>query len=233
MAAERLAAQQDILAPIRAAEDAKLYRTLQAKGLAGLGSHEGSVSGAQNPIAAALYGARAQADKKAAYESLREGEDYLDSLLRRSRGLFSSAEGVEGTGRRALDVGGQFTDKFTRNEAEKTRAVTDLLKEAYAAQRKGAYDQSAMDRILEAEKSAGSAKAMRTGEAIKGGTDILGTILKGTGGLSGLFGNIGSWFSSPASGYMSDLDLGGFDSMALGDWGTGADFGNFDYADYL
>lgn len=244
-AAERLAAQQELLAPQRAAEEANMMRKLQAKGLFGLGSHEGSTSGAQNPFAAALYGARSQADKKAAYESLNEGEAYLDRLLKRSGGMFDYAKDVEGTGRDALKIGTDWTDRFTRNEQEKTRATTDLLKEAYKAERMGGYDSDAEARILNAAKAAGSASAARTSGAITSGAGMLDTILKGAGGLSGIASSIGNLFSgssTPSWFSGSNFDSGDYGSYsdftdswggAIGDWGTGADFGNFDYADYL
>lgn len=90
MAAERFAAQQALLAPGDEAQRQDLMRQLQKQGLLGAASFE-AVPGtaatpgvAMNPHMAALFAAQAGARQKSAYDSLREGEQYLDQLIKRS-----------------------------------------------------------------------------------------------------------------------------------------------------
>lgn len=97
MAADRFAAQQGLVAPSNEADEQALMRKLQAKGMLGVASHQ-AVPGtapqpgvAMNPYMAALYAAQAGAKNKAAYDSLGEGERYLDSLLNRSTKLQAGA----------------------------------------------------------------------------------------------------------------------------------------------
>jgi len=92
-AAERFAAQQGLVAPSNEADEQALMRKLQAKGMLGVASY-GAVPGtapqpgvAMNPYLAALYAAQAGAKNKAAYDSLGEGERYLDQLINRSQKL--------------------------------------------------------------------------------------------------------------------------------------------------
>jgi hypothetical protein len=96
-AAERFAAQQGLVAPSNEADEQALMRKLQAKGMLGVASH-GAVPGtaqtpgvAMNPHMAALFAAQAGAKNKAAYDSLNQGEAYLDNLLKRSNTLQSGA----------------------------------------------------------------------------------------------------------------------------------------------
>jgi hypothetical protein len=98
MAAERFAAQQGLVAPSNEADEQALMRKLQAKGMLGVASHQ-AVPGtaatpgvAMNPHMAALYAAQAGAKNKAAYDSLGEGEKYLDQLLNRSSKLQAGAD---------------------------------------------------------------------------------------------------------------------------------------------
>lgn len=107
MAAQRFAQQQALLAPGQEADVQALMRQLAARGQLGVASH-GAVAGTaatpgvpMNPQLAALYAAQAGAKAKSAYDSQREGEAYLDSLLRRSGMLQGQAQTARSTGQTA------------------------------------------------------------------------------------------------------------------------------------
>lgn len=104
MAAQRFAQQQALLAPGKEADIQALMRQLVARGQLGVASH-GAVAGTaatpgvpMNPQLAALYAAQAGATAKSAYDSQREGEDYLNNLLRRGGMLQSQAQNARSTG---------------------------------------------------------------------------------------------------------------------------------------
>ena len=116
MAAERFAAQQALLAPGEEAQRQDLMRQLQAKGLLGLSSHA-AVPGVVttpgqpvNPYVASLLAAQQTQRAKSAFDSLREGEGYLDRLIDRSGMLQRGAQGARSTGQMALQqaqIGGR------------------------------------------------------------------------------------------------------------------------------
>lgn len=104
MAAERFAAQQDLLAPGREADLQSLMRRLQKQGMLGAASYApvpGTVQQpgvAMNPQLAALFAAQEGAKAKSAYDSLGEGEKYLDQLITRGGTLQRSAEQARSAG---------------------------------------------------------------------------------------------------------------------------------------
>ena len=116
MAAERFAAQQALLAPGEEAQRQDLMRQLQRQGLLGLSSH-GAVPGVVttpgqpvNPYVASLLAAQQTQRAKSAFDSLREGEGYLDRLIGRSGMLQGQAQGARSTGQTALQqaqIGGR------------------------------------------------------------------------------------------------------------------------------
>jgi hypothetical protein len=223
MAAKRLAAQQALLAPRRAAEDASTLRKLQAKGLVGMQSAE---HGGSNPFTNATQAARAQADSQAAYDSLTEGEKYLDRLLGRSGGMLKQAQSVDESGAKALSTAGDWTNRFTNAQAGQANATGALMKDAFKAQRDAAYDQTAMDKLLAAQAGAGNATAMRNAEAIRGGAGML----SGLGSLGGIFDKIGNLFSG-SGGFSGDTS---FDVPMFNDygsmWGDADYFGGADFS---
>lgn len=94
-AAERFAAQQQLLAPGEEAQRQELMRMLQSQGLLGLSSY-GAIPGVVttpgqpvNPYVASLLAAQGTQRAKSAYESLNEGEQQLDRLIGRSNTLQS------------------------------------------------------------------------------------------------------------------------------------------------
>lgn len=97
IAAQRFAQQQSLVAPSNEADMQDLFRRLQAKGLLGVESY-GAVPGTAqtpgqpvNPFMASLAAAQAGAKNTAAYQSLNEGEQYLNNLLNRGNTLNQAA----------------------------------------------------------------------------------------------------------------------------------------------
>lgn len=194
---ERLNAQLALLAPQRAAQDAQLYRTLQAKGLLGTGTYTPGVPGSEaaNPYFAAMQGARAQADAALAARSLDEGENYLDRLLKRSAGLFGGAQTVSDAGARTGAASADFARQLTSDNRLANAATTGLFKDAYQAQLNAGLPSADYSRAL-AEQA--RADAIRRGSTASSGAGLFTDVLRGMGGVSNL-GNIFSkgkdWFS--------------------------------------
>jgi hypothetical protein len=93
-AAERLTAMQDLEAPGRAKAQEALLRSMYSKGLlgqTGYGQAGAPAGQATNPYTAGLSAAQATQDSRLAADSLKQGENYLDQLLKRSTGLLSAA----------------------------------------------------------------------------------------------------------------------------------------------
>lgn len=109
MAADRFSAQQGLVQQSNEADIQKLQRELVAKGQSGIASH-GAVAGTDpsatgqpmNPQLAALYAAQAGAKNKAAYNSLNEGEQYLNNLVNRSGMLQNQAAAQYNNGARQV-----------------------------------------------------------------------------------------------------------------------------------
>lgn len=95
-AAERFGAQQALVEPGNKAKELEVLRRLHASGTSGLGSNApvaGTVSTPGQPVnpqLAALYAAQQGAKETASYNSLREGEGYLNNMLSRA-GMLSNA----------------------------------------------------------------------------------------------------------------------------------------------
>lgn len=104
MAKLRFDEQQALLAPGREADRQQLMRELQKKGLLDVSSYmpvPGTVAAPgtpMNPHLAALYAAQEGAKAQSAYGALREGEAYLDNLLKRSGLLQTQAQTARSTG---------------------------------------------------------------------------------------------------------------------------------------
>jgi hypothetical protein len=131
MAAERFAAQQALIEPSNKAKEQEVLRRLQKTGMLGVSSFA-PVPGttptpgvAMNPHLAALYAAQEGAKSRAAYESLGEGERYLDQLIQRG-GMLSGRAQTQREGdyaaqsvvpprpstlERAVKIGGQVFSK--------------------------------------------------------------------------------------------------------------------------
>ena len=132
LGAERFATQQGLLAPGMEAQRAQLMRELQARGQLGTATFQpvpGTVATPgvpMNPQLAALYAAQEGAKAKSAYESLGEGERYLDTLLNRSKSL-------QGAAQTARSTGAQVTPYKKTTGGMIAGGLTSLLKDPRAA----------------------------------------------------------------------------------------------------
>ena len=120
-----MAQQRGLLAPGRAAEEARLMTTNFGRGTGGLGVQTGTGTAPSNPLAQALFNARAKQDDEIAARAVQEGRSaalYGADLYTRGAGLLGQvptltsagytplttqlglAESVEGLGQRALDL---------------------------------------------------------------------------------------------------------------------------------
>jgi hypothetical protein len=97
MAQERYNAAQGLLQGQDAKSEADMMRMLHAKGMLGAANYNPGVEGitpngtAMNPQMAAFYAARGARDGRMAFDSLREGEQQVNSLVDRSGKLQSQA----------------------------------------------------------------------------------------------------------------------------------------------
>jgi len=134
LGAERFAEQQKLLAPGMEADRLKLMAELQKKGMLGAASFApvpGTVNttGApMNPQMAALLAAQEGAKARSAYESLGQGEQYLDQLLKRSGMLQGGAQQARATGQAAM---GQIPAKPSITE-QLLRGGMNILKDPRA-----------------------------------------------------------------------------------------------------
>jgi hypothetical protein len=188
---ERFNAQQALLAPQRAKQQADMMRNLQAKGLLGSGTYNSGLpgEGASNPFMAALSGANAQADAQLAARSLDEGENYLDRLMKRSSGLFGAAQTVDQAGQGAMNAAGDWSQRLSNADARKTDATTGLFKEAFGAQRNAQMPSADVDRARAEEEKANAA---RRGGIAEGAAGIGRSILGNPSQLSGMFSGLSS-----------------------------------------
>lgn len=92
-AAERYDAAQALLAPGDARAESGLMQDLYNKGGFGLRTNGGT-----NPYVATLLDARNTRNSQMSYNSLREGEMYLDNLLNRGKGMYDMGQGIDNLG---------------------------------------------------------------------------------------------------------------------------------------
>lgn len=102
--------QQGLLQPSRAAEDINRRDSLFASGRGGLfvspemlgaGTNQGYI----NPETYAAMLARSQVDANIANQAFDRGQSYMDSLIGRAGGLFSTGTGIEQLGQYPLELG--------------------------------------------------------------------------------------------------------------------------------
>lgn len=143
MAAERFAAQQALLAPGNERDMQNLMAELQRKGMLGVASFQpvpGTVATpgqALNPYVASLLAAQQGAKERSAFDSLREGEMYLDQLVRRGGTLQTQAQGARSTGQYAMERG-QIPGRKPNIIDQILRGGTSLMKAPQA--QKGIWD---------------------------------------------------------------------------------------------
>jgi hypothetical protein len=133
-AAQAMAQRQGLLAPGRAAEDARLAAANYGRGTGGLGVNTGTGSAPANPLAQALYNARAQQDAELAAQADLLGQQrttFGSGLLTSGAGVLGQvptltsagyaplttqlgmASTVEGLGQQALDIGSALGQKVS------------------------------------------------------------------------------------------------------------------------
>lgn len=137
-AQQRFQAAQDLLAPQDRLAEQNLMQELYNKGGYGLALNQPGAAGGTaqvNPYLSTLLNSRAQRDKEMAFGALREGENYLDNLINRQRGLFSSAVGVDQLGDSVFPLASSWGDTFNRARQEQALRTTGLLGGSYAAER--------------------------------------------------------------------------------------------------
>jgi hypothetical protein len=191
LAAAELEKRRALLDPYRKRDEAKLMAMLQSKGMLGAATYgqpgaEGAA--ATNPMMGGLKAAQAEQDTKMAADAMNYGESYLDRLLKRGQGMFSTASQVDNTLNNRQDQNQIIAATMARDKAN----------------------------------TAGTQGAMT---ALPG---LFNTVWKGIGGVQGVK-DIGSSISGlfgPSSGYMSNMDLGGYADMApspsmYDDWSNG------------
>lgn len=109
-AADRFARQQALVNPMQQKQIEDVRRSLQARGIGGLGVYNPGIEGftpngqVVSPELAAAYAGINSANNKSAYASMDEGQTYLNNLLQRSGMLTNQARtaqqtGFEGVGR--------------------------------------------------------------------------------------------------------------------------------------
>lgn len=104
-ATQRFNAQQALVQPKNDADVANMMTALRAKGQLGLGVTNPGIEGytptpgvTVNPMMAALFAGQSAGRNQAAYNSMGEGQRYIDSLLNRSGMLSRQAQQVQQTG---------------------------------------------------------------------------------------------------------------------------------------
>jgi hypothetical protein len=195
-AAQAMAQRQGLLAPGRAAEDARLAAANYGRGTGGLGVQTGTGSAPSNPLAQALFNARAQQDAELAAQADLLGQQratYGAGLFTSGAGLLGQlptltsagyaplttqlgmAESVEGLGQKALDLSSSLA---ARQSTAGAQSGNMLLRGG-----------------LESAQTGLAGNIAQAGINASGQTSLLNT-------LGGVFSNpsIGNWFGSLIGG---------------------------------
>jgi hypothetical protein len=143
-AAQAMAQRQGLLAPGRAAEEARLATTNFRRGTGGLGVQTGTGSAPSNPLAQALFNARAQQDAELAAQADLLGQQrtqFGSGLFTSGAGMLSQlptltsagyaplttqlgmAESVEGLGQKALDLSSALAARQSTAGAQSGNAL--------------------------------------------------------------------------------------------------------------
>jgi len=210
--ADRVAKAQALMAPGREAQQNKLMRDLQSRGLLGVASHDGSPTGnAQNPYMAAMAGAQKQADERLAVDSLQMGEEYLDRLMSRSGGMLGNAMGINDMGLKYAGAATNLGNMLTQQKREAGNMKAGLLSDVYKQQM---LANSPSEKLYAAQLSQAAAEAARKQGLINGlipagtslatqllqrllggngsnggGSGILNQLLSGVRGIGSIFGS--------------------------------------------
>ncbi len=143
-AAQAMAQRQGLLAPGRAAEEARLATTNFGRGTGGLGVQTGTGSAPSNPLAQALFNARAQQDAELAAQADLLGQQrtqFGSGLFTSGAGMLAQlptltsagyaplttqlglAESVEGLGQKALDLSSSLAARQSTAGAQSGNAL--------------------------------------------------------------------------------------------------------------
>lgn len=201
-AAKAMAERQALLAPVRAAEEAKLFTTNFGRGTGGLAVNTGTGGAPSNPLAQALFNARAKQDAELAAQAEQLGQ---------ARTTYGA--GLFGTGANLLSQVPSLT----------SAGYAPLTTQLGMAQSVEGLGQQAMDlsSALAARQSTAGAQAGNL--LLKGGLESAQTGLAGNIAQAGiqatqqnaLQNTLGSVFSNPKVGsWFGDL-IGGGPGMSL------------------
>jgi hypothetical protein len=154
-AAERFASAQALLQPGRTTAQQGLLQELMNKGGYGLslnGQAADGSEGSTNPYLSTFLAANNRQDAEMAYSSLREGESYLDGLLRRSDGLFRAGAQVDQWGQPVLADARNWTTQFNADRQNEAGFGFNLDEGALRAKRDGT--QQYLTNVLQAQRDA-------------------------------------------------------------------------------
>jgi hypothetical protein len=193
-AAQRYQEQQDLLAPTRSLQQQSLMQDLFSKGGFGLTTNGQAADGASagvNPYVQSLASAWGQQDKQMAYDSLGQGESYLDNLLRRQGGLFNSGAGIDREAYGSVTGANQWGNTFNQNNRDAFTAKYNLNNAALTSDREGTTRY--LDNLLAARNWNNGLNAATTTSRNEGYTSALQNVNWGDiwSKLSGLFGQGG------------------------------------------
>jgi len=141
-AARYMQQQQGLLAQGRLQEDIAARQAALASGRIGLGVSAGMFggNGVVNPDDYARMLARAQADAGIAAQADQYGQNYIDKLIARQAGLFTSGTGVEQLGQSAMTMGADIGNRAAVSGAEAGRNIMAGAKGAGEAMLSGAKE---------------------------------------------------------------------------------------------
>jgi len=114
-AADRYGKMQELIAPQRNVAQQGLLQQLYAKGGYGLalnGQGADGTADATNPYIQSFVSANNQQDKQMAYDSLAQGESYMDNLIKRQQGLFSYGQGIDTAGAGSMGLSKDWSNQF-------------------------------------------------------------------------------------------------------------------------
>jgi hypothetical protein len=117
-AAERYASAQALLAPGDAKAESGLMMDLYNKGGFGLNTNKQTVGGGTtsvNPYVGTFMDARNTRDAGMSYNSLREGEQYLDNLINRGHGFTRGGMEIDNAGRQSMGNAMQYRQQFNND----------------------------------------------------------------------------------------------------------------------
>lgn len=222
-AAQAMAERQALLAPGRAAENAQLSAANFGRGTGGLGINTGTGGAPSNPLAQALYNARAKQDAELAAQSDLLGQQratYGGGLLTQGAGILGQvptltsagyaplttqlgmAQSVEGMGQQALDLSSSLA---ARQSTAGAQAGNLLLRGGLESSMTGLAGNIAQAGINATQQSALQNQLGSVFSNPKVG-NWFGDLIGGGGGSGGGFGISGGGFG----GGMTNSNPGGF-----------------------